>query len=58
MPKYDFYCDNCDDQYEVTLAFDKVGSGFTCVCGHAMRRVYTANPAIFKGDGWAGRSSL
>lgn len=57
MPRYDFYCENCDDQWEVELTFDNVKMGFTCVCGNPMKRVYTSNPIHFKGDGWAGKSS-
>jgi len=56
MPRYDFYCDKCDDQYEVELAFENIKITYTCVCGTPMRRVYTPNPVHFKGDGWAGKS--
>ena len=55
MPKYDFYCDVCDDQYELELSFDKVTLTVTCVCNNPMRRIYTSNPVHFKGDGWAGK---
>ena len=54
MPNYDYMCDKEGTLIVLELPMDhKIPD---CqVCDEPLRRVYTAVPAIFKGDGWAGK---
>ena len=54
MPNYDYMCDKEGTLIVLELPMDhKIPN---CqVCDEPLRRVYTAVPAIFKGDGWAGK---
>ena len=54
MPNYDYMCDKEGSLIVLELPMDhKIPN---CqVCDEPLRRVYTAVPAIFKGDGWAGK---
>jgi predicted nucleic acid-binding Zn ribbon protein len=54
MPNYDYMCDGEGLVIVLDLPMDhKIPH---CqVCDKPLRRVYTAVPAIFKGDGWAGK---
>ncbi len=54
MPNYDYMCDKEGTLIILELPMDhKIPN---CqVCDEPLRRVYTVVPAIFKGDGWAGK---
>jgi predicted nucleic acid-binding Zn ribbon protein len=54
MPNYDYMCDGEGTLIVLDLPMDhKIP--YCQVCDKPLRRVYTAVPAIFKGDGWAGK---
>lgn len=56
MPSYDFHCPECDLMIEQSFAIfaDPV---INCAkCGVKMIKQFSATPAHFKGDGWAGKT--
>ena len=55
MPIYEFRCDDCEHIQDVVLGFDAPKEVFCEKCNKQMFRVWTANPAHFKGDGWASK---
>ena len=55
MPKYDYKCDKCGGQVEVTRAFDEDSQPMCTGCNSTMSRVWSATPAIFRGGGWGGQ---
>ena len=38
MPIYEFKCDECEAEKEVTLPFSEAGRQLVCACGQVMRR--------------------
>ena len=56
MPIYEFRCPECDDVVE---QFFTVYSDPKINCGHCavpMKKQFRPIPAIFKGEGWAGKT--
>ena len=57
MPRYEYRCPNCATSIEVKRAFtDDTPAPMCGDCLVPMDKVIHAAPAIFKGDGWAGKS--
>ena len=55
MPNYEYECDR--EGLSIVLQLPMEHEIPLCQgCGFELSRVYTAVPAIFKGDGWAGKS--
>jgi predicted nucleic acid-binding Zn ribbon protein len=55
---YGFKCQICFKEIDLEFPIGTAPSTSTCSqnnCEGQMTRVYTANPAIFKGTGWAGK---
>lgn len=52
MPTYDYKCEKCGGAVEQYHGIDEHGP--SC-CGVPMQKVFTAVPAIFKGNGWGGK---
>jgi len=57
MPRYDYWCDRCEEQFEIELTIHAANITMSCHCGSPMRKIYSPTPTIFKGDGWAGKGS-
>ena len=58
MPLYDFYCEKCDESEEVFFAFADKQEMNCEECGTKMEKVIFPVGVVFKGNGWAGRTSL
>lgn len=58
MPRYDYRCEQCLVTTEITKTFQQldVTAPLCPKCDQPMTRIYNPTPAIFKGDGWAGKS--
>jgi len=56
MPTYDYYCDRCEEQIEITLTLEAASQTMICHCSKPLRKVYSPTPTHFKGDGWASKS--
>jgi putative FmdB family regulatory protein len=56
MPTYDFKCDECGHTFERRVAFDELV--YCDDCDKTATKLFspTTALAIFKGDGWAGKS--
>jgi putative FmdB family regulatory protein len=54
MPRYDFLCEFCSTQVELTLAVDQQVPRCN-ICRGLLRRLWSTVPIHFKGDGWAGK---
>ena len=52
MKTFIFVCDVCNKEIEVPA-----GKRPPVCCRKIMRKKYTVNPVIFKGDGWAGKEN-
>ena len=52
MPTYDYRCEKCQITVEVMHSVSEHGP--KC-CEQPMNKVFSATPAIFKGDGWGGK---
>ena len=52
MPRYDYRCLSCDDEFELVQSFAEAGTGTCPVCSGAGRRVFHAVPVIYKGSGF------
>jgi len=58
MSTYGFRCETCSQESDLEFPIGTAPSTSSCLqasCEGQMVRVYTANPAIFKGSGWAGK---
>jgi predicted nucleic acid-binding Zn ribbon protein len=58
MSTYVFKCETCSQESDLEFPIGTAPSTSNCLqegCGGQMVRVYTANPTIFKGTGWAGK---
>lgn len=55
MPSYDYKCEFCQTQVELALPVDHEVP--ECAgCRGKLKRLWSAVPIHFKGDGWAGKS--
>ena len=52
MPRYDYLCQSCGQEFELTQSFSEAGSGTCPDCSGAGRRVFHAVPVIYKGSGF------
>ena len=52
MPRYDYRCTSCGDEFELTQSFSEAGKGTCPVCSGAGQRVFHAVPVIYKGSGF------
>ncbi|MQF87775.1 MAG: FmdB family transcriptional regulator [SAR202 cluster bacterium] len=52
MPRYDYRCENCREEFELVQTFAEAGKGSCPACSGAGQRVYHAVPVIYKGSGF------
>jgi len=52
LPRYDYICNSCGTEFELTQTFKDAGSGSCPDCSGDGRRVYHAVPVIYKGSGF------
>ena len=52
MPRYDYKCVDCQDEFELRQTFAEAGSGVCPSCSGIGRRVFHAVPVIYKGSGF------
>ncbi len=52
MPRYDYRCESCENEFELVQTFAEAGSGACPACSGAGRRVFHAVPVIYKGSGF------
>ena len=52
MPRYDYRCQGCGQEFELTQSFSEAGSGTCPECSGEGRRVFHAVPVIYKGSGF------
>ena len=52
MPRYDYRCESCKEEFELVQSFAEAGKGACPVCSGAGQRVYHAVPVIYKGSGF------
>ncbi len=52
MPRYDYRCQSCGQEFELTQSFSEAGSGTCPECSGEGRRVFHAVPVIYKGSGF------
>ena len=52
MPRYDYRCTACANEFELMQTFSEAGSGDCPLCGAAGQRVFHAVPVIYKGSGF------
>ena len=52
MPRYDYRCTQCSDEFELVQKFSEAGQGECPSCGGAGQRVFHAVPVIYKGSGF------
>ncbi|MBC8279179.1 MAG: FmdB family transcriptional regulator [Chloroflexi bacterium] len=52
MPRYDYRCASCKEEFELVQTFAEAGKGTCPSCSGAGQRVYHAVPVIYKGSGF------
>lgn len=52
MPRYDYQCNSCGQEFELTQTFKEAGKGTCPDCSGEGQRVYHAVPVIYKGSGF------
>lgn len=52
MPRYDYRCTECSNEFELVQKFSEAGRGECPTCGGAGQRVFHAVPVIYKGSGF------
>ena len=52
MPRYDYRCTGCGNEFELRQTFSEAGNGTCPLCSSAGRRVFHAVPVIYKGSGF------
>ena len=52
MPRYDYRCVECDNNFELRQSFSEAGKGTCPQCSGEGQRVYHAVPVIYKGSGF------
>ena len=52
MPRYDYKCKSCHQEFELTQSFSEAGSGTCPECAGEGQRVFHAVPVIYKGSGF------
>ncbi len=52
MPRYDYRCTGCGNEFELRQSFSEAGNGTCPVCSGAGQRLFHAVPVIYKGSGF------
>ena len=52
MPRYDYRCASCNNEFELVQTFAEAGHGTCPECSSAGQRVFHAVPVIYKGSGF------
>jgi putative FmdB family regulatory protein len=52
VPRYDYKCTDCEQEFELVQSFAEAGSGVCPLCSGKGQRVYHAVPVIYKGSGF------
>lgn len=52
MPRYDYRCRSCENEFELVQTFAEAGSGVCPACFGPGQRVFHAVPVIYKGSGF------
>ena len=52
MPRYDYRCVDCNNEFELVQSFSEAGNGVCPDCSGSGRRVFHAVPVIYKGSGF------
>ena len=52
MPRYDYRCVSCGNEFELIQSFKEAGTGSCPICAGRGQRVYHAVPVIYKGSGF------
>lgn len=52
MPRYDYRCTECSNEFELVQKFSEAGQAECPLCGGAGQRVFHAVPVIYKGSGF------
>ncbi len=52
MPRYDYRCTSCGNEFELRQTFSEAGSGTCPLCSGAGQRLFHAVPVIYKGSGF------
>jgi len=52
VPRYDYRCESCREEFELVQTFAEAGKGTCPACTGAGQRVYHAVPVIYKGSGF------
>ena len=52
MPRYDYSCTSCGQEFELVQSFQEAGSGTCPACSGVGRRLFHAVPVIYKGSGF------
>ncbi|MDE0721432.1 MAG: FmdB family transcriptional regulator [Dehalococcoidia bacterium] len=52
MPRYDYRCESCKEEFELRQTFAEAGKGICPLCSGKGQRVYHAVPVIYKGSGF------
>ena len=52
MPRYDYKCLECENEFELVQTFSEAGTGVCPSCSGAGRRLFHAVPVIYKGSGF------
>ena len=52
MPRYDYKCTSCEQEFELVQTFAEAGTGVCPLCSGQGQRVYHAVPVIYKGSGF------
>ena len=52
MPRYDYRCVDCEQEFELVQSFSQAGAGVCPTCSGQGRRLFHAVPVIYKGSGF------
>jgi putative FmdB family regulatory protein len=55
MPQYQYRCSADLTMMELYQSFEDNSVPACSICGGQMSKVFQATPAVFRGDGWAGK---
>ena len=55
MPQYDYRCNADYTLITMYQSFEDNSIPNCSLCGQQMSKVFQATPAVFRGDGWAGK---
>ena len=54
MPNYDYKCPECGQTEVIHHSIQDSDNSYHCPeCDWVMKKVFSATPAVFKGQGWA-----